>query len=436
MAAQSGLTIPLSITLSDFKLSGFVILVFSKKKGLTIVFRNDPLESLKVSSTFDSISFVREYLQKTIEDQLRNLFMEELPAIIHRLSLKLWCPDQLPKDDEDTPAENEDLEAAIDPLATPPLDPVDAHGNLLDTNDIANLTLNGGSEMPALFSQKNLLKLATLQDSQKTLSLFTPGIKTALWRATAGWDRPDPGSTPATPNVTKTYSFSQGQTHSVTSYTFSDTSSATNGHLPTRPSLASLNSGIPMAGSPAARSRSYMGGRKQKRRVVRTPLRKSKAESASVSEESSEAGETCTDTASVEVPSSEPVAETSIPEESEDVAIPDARFHAPSTKSDKTLPTIPLKPYPFTLLQSEVPSPNAPSEEAVQPPVHTSKQSEKMVDASERPLYRDRSDVLAQAWINKMASEIARRVYEENGGNNGFWTEQQPDIPPPAYEAS
>ncbi|KAI7582067.1 hypothetical protein KC346_g18512, partial [Hortaea werneckii] len=71
VAASSGLTIPLQITLSDIRLSGFVILVFSKMKGITLVFRNDPLESLKVSSTFDSIPFVRDYLQRTIENQLR-----------------------------------------------------------------------------------------------------------------------------------------------------------------------------------------------------------------------------------------------------------------------------------------------------------------------------------------------------------------------------
>ncbi|KAI7582032.1 hypothetical protein KC316_g8104, partial [Hortaea werneckii] len=93
VAASSGLTIPLQITLSDIRLSGFVILVFSKMKGITLVFRNDPLESLKVSSTFDSIPFVRDYLQRTIENQLRILFMEDLPAIIHRLSLRLFNPE-------------------------------------------------------------------------------------------------------------------------------------------------------------------------------------------------------------------------------------------------------------------------------------------------------------------------------------------------------
>ncbi len=38
---------------------------------------------------FDSIQFVRDYLQRTIEGKLRDLMMDELPAIIHRLSLQL-----------------------------------------------------------------------------------------------------------------------------------------------------------------------------------------------------------------------------------------------------------------------------------------------------------------------------------------------------------
>jgi distribution and morphology protein 34 len=34
----------------------------------------------------------------------------------------------------------------------------------------------------------------------------------------------------------------------------------------------------------------------------------------------------------------------------------------------------------------------------------------------------------------KMASEIARRVYDEKNRNPAFWDEQE-DPPPPAYEA-
>ncbi len=137
LAASSGLTIPLQITLSEIKLSGFVILVFSKQKGLTLVFRNDPLESLKVSSTFDSIPFVRDYLQKEIEGQLRVLFMEDLPAIIHRLSLRLWSSEYQELENEESLQGNQDTTAPIDPLATPPQDAVDAFGNPLNESQIS-----------------------------------------------------------------------------------------------------------------------------------------------------------------------------------------------------------------------------------------------------------------------------------------------------------
>ncbi len=38
------------------------------------------------------------------------------------------------------------------------------------------------------------------------------------------------------------------------------------------------------------------------------------------------------------------------------------------------------------------------------------------------------SEVLEQAWIMKMASEIARRVYDEKNRNPGFW-EGRDDVP-------
>jgi len=181
LAAASGLTIPLAITLSDIRLSGFVILVFSKNKGMTLVFRNDPLESLKVSSTFDSIPFVREYLQREIEKQLRNLFMEDLPAILHRLSLRLWSPEFRELDDRLMEKEKEEAATApVDPLASPPQDPVEWLGD-----SVPSFSLDPDN-YHASFSQKNLLRLAALSDSHRTLSLFTPPVRDAVFRAWAG----------------------------------------------------------------------------------------------------------------------------------------------------------------------------------------------------------------------------------------------------------
>ncbi|ROT38324.1 hypothetical protein SODALDRAFT_278306 [Sodiomyces alkalinus F11] len=439
LAAASGLTIPLSITLSDIKLSAFIILVFSRQKGLTLVFRNDPLESLKVSSTFDSIQFVRDYLQRTIEAQLRTLMMEELPAIIHRLSLRLWCPDQAPKQEQEAPKDPVD-ETVVDPLASPPLDPVDAHGNLIDPNDISSLSLEGGPEVQSLFSQKSLLRLAALNDSHRTFSLFTPHIRDVVFRAWTGHVVSDsPASTPptATPSLVKSNSFMGTATATATTYTFSDTGSAAHGYLPSRPSLVSLNSattGLSMGSG--TRSKSYTG-RKKKTRVVN--LRRSKAD-VSVRSEAGEIGETNSDSASVAGPSSEPIMfEPSIPEvpEQPETAAPDTptkvRF-VPSTFSQATteVPSVPiaLDRHHDALSASTVPS-HRKSVEQTQ--AHPST-PEKAATVQEQPA----TPGLDPDWIMKMAGEIARRVYDEKTRHQppgGFWEERE-DVPPPAYEAS
>ena len=185
LAAGSGLTIPLQITLSDIRLSGFVILVFSKQKGITLVFRNDPLESLKVSSTFDSIPFVREYLQRTIEGQLRVLFMEDLPAIIHRLSLRVWSeeyagtgPSAEKEGNVEDDTNGEASRESVDPFASPSLGASEGLSGAL-------FPLDAQGETYASFSQTSLLRLAALTESQRTLSLFTPSIQDTVFRAWA-----------------------------------------------------------------------------------------------------------------------------------------------------------------------------------------------------------------------------------------------------------
>jgi mitochondrial distribution and morphology protein 34 len=74
------------LRLSHFKLNSYVVLVVSKQKGITIVFKTDPLEHVDINSTFDSIAVIQKFIQREIEDQLRQMFREDLPGIIHRLS--------------------------------------------------------------------------------------------------------------------------------------------------------------------------------------------------------------------------------------------------------------------------------------------------------------------------------------------------------------
>ncbi|KAI8137752.1 hypothetical protein BJV82DRAFT_674382 [Fennellomyces sp. T-0311] len=88
LAADQPLVVPMLLRISDLRLRGIIVLVVSKTKGITLVFKNDPLESIRISSTFDSVTSVRNFLQREIEKQIRNLFQEDLPVMIHNLSLR------------------------------------------------------------------------------------------------------------------------------------------------------------------------------------------------------------------------------------------------------------------------------------------------------------------------------------------------------------
>ncbi|KAF7731249.1 ERMES complex subunit [Apophysomyces ossiformis] len=116
LAADQPLVVPMLLRISDLRLRGIVVLVVSKTKGVTLVFKNDPLESIQISSTFDSIASIREFLQREIEKQLRQMLQEEIPVMIHNLSQRY-----LPKT---TPGSNQQCAPSIledDPSHIPTL---------------------------------------------------------------------------------------------------------------------------------------------------------------------------------------------------------------------------------------------------------------------------------------------------------------------------
>ena len=84
--AAAPLIVPMRLRLSQLQLRAIIVLVISRQKGITLVFKNDPLETVSVSSTFDSVGVIQGYIQKEIEGQLREMFRSDLPDIIHRLS--------------------------------------------------------------------------------------------------------------------------------------------------------------------------------------------------------------------------------------------------------------------------------------------------------------------------------------------------------------
>lgn len=456
LAADVGLTIPLQITLSDFKLSGFVILVFSKQKGITVVFRNDPLESLKVSSTFDSIPFVRDYLQKEIEGQLRILFMDELPAIIHRLSLRLWVPEYRNQEEQSANAETHNeisTGPAQDPLLNAPLDPVDASGNVLSSADIASLSLDSGVEMHSLFSRKNLLQLATLTDSQRTLSLFTPSIRDVVFRAWAGPGEYNDGiMSPGSPGLSRTNS-------QITGFA-GDSSSVVS--MNSRSSYTSTGYGPNMT---SARHLKAHASRKRKKRVVDLRKHRKSEDTSSISDAS-----TYVDTGSapsVYVP-------PSIPEEPRDEiqtpSVSPGNTPRPPSIQDRAPVSTGRKVSSRTVASHE--SRHNPSSQTVVPFTSdknsgSSAQAEKASIAAHGSSNRgnalpysttkgesvtsgpgpspniaslmeltQNSSILEQAWMMNLAGEIARRIQETKtaaGPNHCGHLNEREQPPPPAY---
>lgn len=382
--------------------------------------------------------------------------MDDLPAIIHRLSLRMWCPEHRAKEEQEERMEkSEKEEVPIDPFGSPPQDAVDARGNVLDASEIASLSLDGGSEIHSLFSQKNLIRLATLNDSHRTLSLFTPSIRDAVFRAWAGpSERSDSAgtSTPSTPGLMRTNS-TLGS--SSTTYTFSRGSDDGNGHTP-RPSLVSLQSATTGLGLGAGRhSRTQ---RKKKTRVVN--LRKPKTTDDIVSESGD------SETASI-IAASEPAMSTFVSDEPEDNIITPP--HSPAHKvrfqsidleeplrrsrtSTLPRPTINLnsRPMPEEAIVETAPihdrnrRPSFPRSSFAPYPVDK-KAATPSTPVSYNPAPVQTSDtpasrgIVEQAWVLKMAGEIARYANDEKAANGGFWSSssnanEREDSPPPAYQ--
>lgn len=101
MYAAAPLVVPMTLQLSSLSLRAIVVLVVSRQKGITLVFKNDPLESVNVSSSFDGVESVAGFIQQEIEGQLREAFRSDLPSIIHRLSQK-WLSGEVQSAAEDT----------------------------------------------------------------------------------------------------------------------------------------------------------------------------------------------------------------------------------------------------------------------------------------------------------------------------------------------
>jgi distribution and morphology protein 34 len=469
LAASSSLTIPLQITLSDIRLSGFVILVFSKQKGITLVFRNDPLESLKVSSTFDAIPFVRDYLQKTIENQLRVLFMEDLPAIIHKLSLRMFNSEYQVADIVQPKKNQVELRAHCDPFGS---------AASLGSDEDDTFTLDPPTETYATFSQKNLLRLAALSESQRTLSLFTPRVRDTVYRAwsNAG-ERKDAASGAITPtHRTTTLSRIQSSLgrHSAGSSIASENSGDVESHG-TRPTLQSISSTTSLQSLGTSRSRPRQ--RKRKNRVVdlrKKAVANDSGELASVASSYEDGSSVSGSHSNIPSASGKNSADATHEREGEIVTPPRSPTKKVGAQSDSkvtqpmpdmTQPSSsqrPVTPHqqPSHIIEDDDPTPRAsivlPARDSEKRPQRRDLPRMRTLPAKSKSLDISRSQseanlsklgasfgegstggILEQAWMMKMAHEIANRVAEEKA-RGGMWRSSSSDDDngveaPPAY---
>jgi distribution and morphology protein 34 len=87
----------MTLKLSSLQLRAILTLVISRQKGITLVVKNDALESLHVSSSFDSVTAIQTYIQREIESKVKALIRSDLPNIIHRLS-QSWLSEGVGKE--------------------------------------------------------------------------------------------------------------------------------------------------------------------------------------------------------------------------------------------------------------------------------------------------------------------------------------------------
>lgn len=85
-SSLSSLIMPLRFTIYDFRLSGIITLVVSKSKGVILVFQDDPLESIKISSSLDSLPGIATQVKSEIEQELRLVFRDSIPEMLYKLT--------------------------------------------------------------------------------------------------------------------------------------------------------------------------------------------------------------------------------------------------------------------------------------------------------------------------------------------------------------
>jgi len=91
LCAHKELEVPLKLTISCIKFAG-VLAINKSKELLDIRFKSDPLRSVQITSTFDSLSSARKVVQHMVEGQLRDFIMVKLPIMASKINSSLAQP--------------------------------------------------------------------------------------------------------------------------------------------------------------------------------------------------------------------------------------------------------------------------------------------------------------------------------------------------------
>lgn len=341
-----------------------------------------------------------------------------------------------------------------------------------------SFTLDPPAETYATFSQKNLLRLAALSESQRTLSLFTPRVRDTVYRAwsNAG-ERKDATSGAITPtHRTTTLSRIQSSLgrQSAGSSIASENSGDVESHG-TRPTLQSISSTTSLQSLGTSRSRPRQ--RKRKNRVVdlrKKAVANDSGELTSVASSYEDGSSVSGSHSNIPSASGKNSADATNEREGEIVTPPRSPTKKVGAKSDNKIvqpladitqpssshrPVTPLQ-QPTHILEDDDATPRAsivlPARDSEKRPHRRDLPRMRTLPAKSKSMDISRSQseanlsklgasfgegstggILEQAWMMKMAHEIANRVAEEKA-RGGMWRSSSSDDAdraeaPPAY---
>lgn len=83
--------VPLELTVSRVRLDTIFLLSVHRTRGVSLTFKNDPLESMQISSSFDGLGAVKDFLQAELEAQVREALRTEVPKAINEQTRRLFA---------------------------------------------------------------------------------------------------------------------------------------------------------------------------------------------------------------------------------------------------------------------------------------------------------------------------------------------------------